>query len=210
MRRFLYMLKRPVIVGLIAASLLFIDGVIGPIIVAGGAFAWMAFISWTVFAAAPRVDRFKAFPGYLIGFAIANAIVYLGAFFNNIAEVNVLKVAMGGILAVFLMNIVIMFFEYAQKIFLDSMAGIFVGIALTFSGAGIGLATSDPKLLFLIFLYGALGHLCAIAMNTLTTPPVLAHDTRGSHPKEPLPCGCANGQDASAASADTAKDVPRG
>jgi len=53
----------------------------------------------------------------------------------------------------------------AQKFFMDSIPGIFVGIALTFSGAGISLPMSSPKLLIIIIVYGVLGLLCGLGTN---------------------------------------------
>ncbi|MCL2870221.1 MAG: hypothetical protein FWE26_01115 [Coriobacteriia bacterium] len=165
MRKFLRLSVMPVIVGCIAATLIFTDSLIAPLFIAGAGFAWMAFISWTVFALVSPVERIKALPGYLIGFLAANSILFLGAVFREVIQVNVINIALGSLLAVFIVNITIMYFEHAKKIFLDSMPGIFVGIALTFSGAGVGFEAGDPRLLALIFIYGILGHLCAITMN---------------------------------------------
>jgi hypothetical protein len=60
-----------------------------------------------------------------------------------------------------------MFLELAKKCWLGSIPGIFVGISVTFSGAGIGLPVYSLTLLEIIVIYGILGHLSAWAMGKL-------------------------------------------
>jgi len=168
MQTFIKRSRLPLVVGVIAAALIFSDSLIAPLFLpgsTGAVFAWMAFVSWTVFAVSPKADRLKSFPGYVIGFLAANSIVLIGNFIGQFTSFNIINITIGALFGVFIVNVIIMYFEYAKRFFLDSLLGIFVGISLTFSGAGIGLPPLDFKLLLLIIIYGALGHACAIAMG---------------------------------------------
>lgn len=165
MNKFLKISVTPLVVGVIAAILVFTDGLIAPLFVAGASFTWMAFVNWTVFFGSPLIDRVKAIIGYIIGFLAANAIVLIGTSLDNIISLNLTNIAIGNIIAVFLINFVVMYFDRAKKLFMDSISGIFVGIALTFSGAGVSLQVSDPKLLLLLIVYGILGLLCGLGTN---------------------------------------------
>lgn len=153
--------KKALTVGIIAGILVFVDGVITQLIGINGSFVWVSFISWTVFFGAKTIERLKAIPGYVIGFGLALAIINLGNYLHSIMHVTILGVTLASIVATFLINFICIYFEKLKKFYLDSINGIFVGIALTFSGLGVGLDTASlcdcGYMLFIIVIYGILG-----------------------------------------------------
>lgn len=153
--------KKALTVGVIAALLVLLDGIITQIIGVEGSFVWVAFISWTVFFGVTIKERIKAIPGYIIGFILAIIIIRLGNILSSGIPVKIFGVALGSIIATGVINWLCMYFEKLKKICLDSISGIFVGIALTFSGLGIGLTTntlsSSIEMLLIILIYSILG-----------------------------------------------------
>ena len=87
-----------------------------------------------------------------MGYISANLIIGFGNYF-------------GVVIAVFIINALVMYFQNAKKYFLDSIPAIFIGIALTFSGAGIALKANNLSLLWIILIYGVLGLLCGYFTN---------------------------------------------
>jgi len=156
---------KPLVVALIAAMLVFIDSLIAPLFLTGATFVWIAFINWNQFFGSNFIDRFKAIIGYIIGFFCANAMITIGNNIDNIFNVNLINISLGVILAVFIINFFMMYLEHVKKLFLDSIPGIIVGIAITFSGAGVFFSANDPKLLIIIIIYGILGLLSGLATN---------------------------------------------
>ena len=145
--------KTPLIVGVIAAFIVFSDSQITPFLAPGANFAWIGFINWTVFFTSPVKDRFKAFPAYCIGFLAANLIIYLGGVFASYGIVAFLAAT----LASAIVNVLIMFFEHTKKVFLDCMPGIFVGIATTFAISGTGIPIWSGTTISIVLIYGAIG-----------------------------------------------------
>lgn len=96
----------------------------------------------------------------IIGFLSAVAIMKLGNIFSFM-PFNILGVAIGSILATMIINFLCIELENFKKYFPISISGIFVGIAMTFSGLGIGLSidtlNNSILMLFIILLYGILG-----------------------------------------------------
>lgn len=150
-------LTLPITVGLVASILVIIDSFLAPLFSEKGSFTWVAFISWTVFFSATNNERLRAIPGYVIGFLSANLINILTDFFSKGLTFNIINVAVGSVIAVFIVNTLVMFLDKGKKFWIDSISGIFVGIAISFSGAGVSMAMSDYKLLLIILIYGILG-----------------------------------------------------
>jgi len=165
MGKFIKTSVTPLVVGLIATTLVFTDSLIAPFFMAGASFTWMAFINWTVFFRSSFIDRVKAIIGYIIGYLSANAIVLIGTNLGNVMRLKLINISVASIIAVFLINFFVMYFDKFKKLFMYSISGIFVGMALTFSGAGVSLQVNDPKLLLIIIVYGVFGLLCGIGTN---------------------------------------------
>ena len=165
MNKFIKISITPLVVGVIAGTLVFTDSLIAPLFIAGASFTWIAFVNWTVFFGASNIERLKAIPGYIIGFLAANAIIIIGDNLSNIVDFKLINISIMTVLAVFIVNFIVMYFDKAKKLFLNSIPGIFVGIAMTFSGAGQQLAANNMSLLLIIIVYGILGLLCGLGTN---------------------------------------------
>ena len=156
--------RKAIIIAIIAGILVLCDGIIAKLLNQTSSFTWVAFVSWTVFFGATTKERLKAVLGYILGFLSAVAIIKIGNLFSGI---NTLYIAFGSILATMIINFVIMQLENVEKYFPISISGIFVGIAMTFSGLGVGLTidTLENSILMLaiIMIYGILGLLCGWA-----------------------------------------------
>ena len=152
--------RKAVVIGIIAGLLVLFDGIIAKLFNQTGSFTWVAFVSWTVFFGATIKERLKAVLGYIIGFLAAVAIIKLGGYLSVI-PFSIFGVMIGSILATMLINFLCIELEAIEKYFPISISGIFVGIAMTFSGLGIGLTIDTLSnallLLALIVIYGILG-----------------------------------------------------
>ena len=150
--------RKALVIGLIAGILVLLDGIIGKLLGQTGSFTWVAFVSWTVFFGETVKGRLKAILGYVLGFLAAIAIMQLG---NLFSFMNIGIVALGSILATIIINYISIELEKTEKIIPYSVSGIFVGIAMTFSGLGIGLFPnnfeSSVLILSIILIYGILG-----------------------------------------------------
>lgn len=150
--------RKALVIGLIAGILVLLDGIIVKLLGQTGSFTWVAFVSWTVFFGETVKGRLKAILGYVIGFLAAIAIMQLG---NLFSFMNVGIVAFGSILATMIINYISIELEKTEKIIPYSVSGIFVGIAMTFSGLGIGLSPNtlgnSVLMLAIILIYGILG-----------------------------------------------------
>ena len=129
--------------------------------IAGASFVWIAFAFWTVFFGATIKERIKALFGAVIGFLAAILMMYITSLFN----INIGNISISCLLGVFMVNCLVMYFEKTDKIWLNSISGIFAGIFLTFSGFGIGLnplnSLSECGTMCLILItYAMLGLLC--------------------------------------------------
>lgn len=153
--------RKSIVVALIAGLLVIFDGVIADLLKHDGSFTWVAFVSWTVFFGASTKERLKAIPGYIIGFLAAIAIIKLGNIFGAFLPLSILGVAIGSVIATIIINFACMEIEIIDKYFPISISGIFVGIAMTFSGLGVGLSPTTFEnsilMLFIIIVYGILG-----------------------------------------------------
>ena len=150
--------RKAIVIAIIAGLLVLCDGFITKLFKQDGSFTWIAFVSWTVFFGATTKERLKAILGYVIGFISAVAIMKLGNCFEGI---NTTYIALGSILATMIINFLCIELECIEKYFPISVSGIFVGIAMTFSGLGVGLNidTFENSILMLaiIVIYGILG-----------------------------------------------------
>lgn len=153
-------LRKSIVIGIIAGILVLCDGIIARSLNQPGSFTWIAFVSWTVFFGETTKERLKAIVGYILGFLAAVAIMKLGALFSVI-PFNVFGVAIGSILATMIINFACIQLEGIKKYFPISISGIFVGIAMTFSGLGVDLTIDTFEnsilMLFIIIIYGILG-----------------------------------------------------
>ena len=153
--------RKALVIAIIAGLLVLADGIITNVLNQDGSFTWVAFVSWTVFFSATSNERYKAIPGYIIGFLSAIAIIKIGNIFNILIPINFLGVAIGSIFATMIINFLCIEMEVFDKFFPISISGIFIGIAMTFSGLGVGLTTNSLKssllMLAIIIIYGILG-----------------------------------------------------
>ena len=159
--------KKAISIGIIAGLLVFLDGIITNLMGISGSFVWVSFVSWTVFFGASVDERIRAVPGYIVGFIFAILIINLGNFLNSLFDWTIFGVALSSILATAIMNFLCMYFEKLKKIYLNSISGIFVGIAMTFSSLGIGLTPNSLSncitMIIIILVYGILGLLSGYA-----------------------------------------------
>jgi len=152
-------------VAIIVSLLVVADYFTAPLFFAGASFIWVAFINWNVFFKATLAERGKAIIGFIIGFGAANATVFISTHVGSITGIAIV----GSIVAVFIVNWFIMYLDYAKKLLLDSIPAVFLSFALAFSGAGVSMKVSDPKLLLLIVVYGIFGLLCGLGTNFIAS-----------------------------------------
>ncbi len=157
----------PIIIACIVAVLYCIDNLIAPNIIKGSSFMWVAFVGWTISSSLSFNDKIKLFIGNIIGFISAVGMIYFGKIF----DASVLGISIAGVLGVFIFNGLVVYFDNFKKIWLNSLSGIFMGIFLTFSGLGVGLAPNSWAnagiLIGTILLYNLLGLICATLSNYL-------------------------------------------
>ena len=161
MKKFWEISKKPLLIGLIASILYVIDALIGGLFVKGSSFMWVAFAFWTVFFGATIKDRIKALIGTVIGFAAAVLMMLITSSFN----LNISTISISCLLGVFVVNALVMYLNHAEKVWMNSISGVFVGIMLTFSGFGIGLNplaswTTAGTMFAILMTYAVLGLLC--------------------------------------------------
>lgn len=152
--------RKALTIAIIAGILVLCDGIISKLLKQTASFTWVAFVSWTVFFGSTVIERMKAVVGYIIGFISAVLIIQLGNYFSFI-QINIFGVALGAMLATMIINFLCIELEGIEKHFPISTSGIFVGIAMTFSGLGANLTTTTVEssllMLTIIVVYGILG-----------------------------------------------------
>ena len=161
MRKFLDISKKPLSIGCIAAVLYIIDALIGGLFIEGGSFMWVAFAYWTVFFGATVSDRIRGFIGTIIGYLSAILMMLITSSFT----LNLHTISISCLLGVFLVNMLVMYFEHTEKCWTNNISGIFVGIMLVFSGLGRGLnplngVAEAGTMLLIILVYCVLGMFC--------------------------------------------------
>lgn len=160
-------LRRPLIIASIAALLVLVDFFVAPFFVKNASFTWISFISWTIFSGSKNIDRLKGIFGVVIGFVLA----YLLENVKNISQTFIPKyfflLTIISMIIVFIENLFVIYLGQS-KIFFNSVSGMFLGIALSFSGIGIGLQVSNPLVFKVIMVYTIIGILCAIAAENFS------------------------------------------
>ena len=169
MKKFLEISRKPLVIGIVASILYIIDALIGGLLVDGGSFMWVAFAVWTVFFGVSIKDRIKALVGIFVGFLCAILMMLI----TNSFTANVHTISISCLIGVFVVNMGVMYFEHAGKLWLDSISGIFVGIMLTFSGLGKGLSPlasfgEAMTMLAVIMIYSVLGLICGYCSITFS------------------------------------------
>ena len=172
MKKFLQISRKPLVIGIVASILYIIDALIGGLLVDGGSFMWVAFAVWTVFFGVSIKDRIKALIGIFVGYLCAILMMLITSSFTA----NVHTISISCLLGVFVVNMGVMYFEHAGKLWLDSISGIFVGIMLTFSGLGKGLSPLTSfceamTMLAVIAIYSVLGLICGYCSITFSQKP---------------------------------------
>jgi hypothetical protein len=166
-KKFYEISKAPIVIGAIAAILFCIDSVLAKYIwslyddALGRGFMWVAFVGWTISFGMKNNERIRMWLGHIIGFLAAVGIIYFGQLFSASA----IGIGIAAVIGVFLFNCLIMYFDNLKKFWLNSIAGIFMGIFLTFSGLGVGLGADTwanaGMTLGIILFYSLLGCVCA-------------------------------------------------
>lgn len=130
----------------------------------GVSFTWIAFLSWTMFISAQKIDRIKALVGFVVGFLSANLMIFSGISISKFIPINAIPI--GAFIATFLFNALFARYGYSPKIF-NSVPATFLGMALTFSGLGINEMPLHPIKLAIIIIYGIMGLLCCVCCDFL-------------------------------------------
>ena len=130
----------------------------------------MAFAIWTIFYSASLKDRVKGLIGVVLGFVAAVVMMLITSSFN----LNLFTISISSLVGVFLVNFLVMHFDKTEKVWMNSLSGIFAGIFLTFSGFGVGLSPlSSVENAFLMFgmliLYTILGLVCGYFSTFITS-----------------------------------------
>lgn len=165
MKKFWQFIRIPVVVGLIASVIYIVDNFLGNALVSGGSFMWVAFLSWTIFCTVSLKERIQALIGNVVGFGFGVFMFHSSSFFPG----NLGPISIAGLLFVFLANGAMMFFPHFKKVWLHSLPAIFLGVALTFSGVGVGLYPDTVSHAFLqlaiILIYSLFGLLAGMVNN---------------------------------------------
>ena len=172
MKKFWSIFKMPIIVGIIASVIYIIDAFLGKAL-ANGSFMWVAFVSWTIFYGVSFKERIRALIGNVIGFLFALLMFHSSSFFSG----SVAGISIAGLLFVFLANGGMMFFPKLDKVWMNSISGIFMGVFITFSGLGVSLYPTSVSNAFLqlgtILIYSTFGlvagYLCTYFGKEKTT-----------------------------------------
>ena len=174
MKTFLKFFAVPLLIGVLASVLYIIDCFVAGLFVKGSTFLWVAFVIWTIFYGATVKDRIKGLIGVLVGFLCAVIMMFItGSFTLNLATISI-----SCLIGIFIINTAVMFLDKLDKFWLNSIAGVFAGIALTFSGLGIGMSPmagfSDALVMVgILIVYTILGLLCGY-FSTLGTNKIKA------------------------------------
>lgn len=167
MKKFLELSKMPLIVAVTAAVIYCLDALIAPQISEGATFLWVAFVAWTVSSSMNLKDMAKMLIGVVIGYLFAVGMMFFGKLFDT----QVVGISIAGLIGIFVANFLVMYFDNFKKVWLNSITGIFTGIALTFSGLGVSMAPNSfgeaGILLGTILLYVVIGMFCAFITSFL-------------------------------------------
>ncbi len=151
----------PLLIAVLASALYIVDALIGGLFVDGGSFMWVGFAIWTIFYGASIKDRIKGFIGVIVGFVAALLMMSI----TNSFDLNLGNISISCLIGVFIVNGLVMMLDKTEKLWLNSITGVFAGIFLTFSGLGTSLAplseVSDCFIMLAILaVYTILGLIC--------------------------------------------------
>lgn len=167
MKKFFEYSKLPIIVGITAAILYCIDSLIAPSISFGASFMWIAFLAWTLTSGLKLKEMFIIWLGLPIGFVFAVFMIY----FSQTFELSLLNISIAGVIGTLIANFIMMYFSNLKDVWGKLLSGIFLGVALSFSGIGISLSPNTIEnsfiLLGTILLYCTFGMLCAFITSYL-------------------------------------------
>ena len=161
MKVFLKYFAVPLAIAVIASILFIVDSLIAPQIIDGASFMWVAFAIWTIFYGATWQDRIKGFIGVIIGFGAGVVMNLITSSFSA----NLYTISISALIGVFVVNALVMMLDKTEKVWLNSLSGVFAGIFLTFSGLGQGLSplasVSEAFIMLgIIALYAVFGMVC--------------------------------------------------
>ena len=161
MKIFLKWFAIPLLIATIASILYIADAAIAGIFVEGASFMWVAFAIWTIFYGASVKDRIKGLIGVVVGFVAGIIMMAITSSFN----LNLGTISISCLLGVFVVNGLVMMLDKTEKIWLNSITGVFAGIFLTFSGLGAGLSPIASvaecfTMLGVLVIYAIFGLIC--------------------------------------------------
>lgn len=144
-------------VGMIVVLMTIIDCLVAPLFAEGKSFMWIVFISWTLFSSSPKMERYKSLLGYVLGYFVANTMIWASSNFDLFTGLHFHSFSIGTLSVGFFVNMLIARYgAHASKIF-SSIPAMFLGMAFTFSGLGAGMAPKDIHSLAVILIYGTVG-----------------------------------------------------
>jgi len=167
MKKFYEISKPAIVIGIIAGFLFALDSVLATYLwseydqsMARG-FVWMAFVIWPIAFGMKNKERISMWMCHVIGFSIALGMIHGGRLF----DVNIIGINIAVLLGVIFFSGIAMYCAHLGRFWLNSILGIFVGAALTFSGLGIGIwpdnVSDGAMMLPIILFYSLLGCLAA-------------------------------------------------
>ena len=167
MKEFLEMSKKPFIIATTAAILFCIDALIAPLFMPGASFLWIAFLAWTITIGMPTKEKGKFFVGNILGFISGVGMFWMG----QISDMNLIGIGITALVGVFMFNFLFMFLDSYKKYLFYSVAGVFMGVSLVFSGFGVGLTpegSGNTVLAFgILVVYSLLGYIGAFVSTRL-------------------------------------------
>jgi len=167
MKKFYEISKPAIVVGVIAGLLFALDRVLATYVwseydssmIRG--FVWITFLIWPITFGMKNKERISMWICHMIGFLIALGMIHAGQMFS----VTVLGIDIAVMIGVAVFSGLAMYCAHLGRFWLNSILGIFVGAALTFSGLGIGIwpdnAADGAMMLPIILFYSLLGCLAA-------------------------------------------------
>ena len=161
MKTYLKWFAIPLLIAVLASALYIIDALIGGLFVDGGSFMWVGFAIWTIFYGATLKDRVKGLIGVVVGFLAALLMMAI----TNSFKLNLGTISISCLVGVFIVNGLVMMLDKTEKLWLNSITGVFAGIFLTFSGLGTALKPIDYVsdcfiMLAILVTYTILGLIC--------------------------------------------------
>lgn len=126
----------PLLIGVLASIFFIIDSLVAGLFIKNSSFLWAGFVVWTLFYGASINERIRGFIGVIVGFICSIVMMLITSLFT----LNLYTISISSLLGVFVVNCLVMYMNKGEKIWLNSVSGAFVGIALSFSGLGVKLS----------------------------------------------------------------------